>query len=363
MNDLTTPQGVLAYLLNTSFAATNVQRIVGGYSSFTYRITLSHPLEDGCTTLVLKHYEGYVAAAPAFKLDPTRSEFEYNALVALWDAGLVNGDSVVQVPRPIYYDRETHSIFLADLGSDIVNLNDMFDDRLQGGVYSGPDLAENRNFASTIGSALGDFLGRLHRWSSFPEHREPFLHPHRQEGLFRIFCDLAARSATKFGIKEEWLANMLAEELHKSSTEDQVLAMGDFSLNNILVHRVLDHKNLRIYVIDWELCRPACPESDLGELIGTWLSFAHYRCVGKDFPFLPSFHDAYRKHHAVDRTRMTLQAGLYTMGLGTTAPWVRGGGDEIHKQITMLGYGLMKLAQGGDDCVTNTESPLKFLFN
>ncbi|EUC63888.1 phosphotransferase enzyme family protein, partial [Rhizoctonia solani AG-3 Rhs1AP] len=342
MNDLTTPQGVLAYLSNTCFAATNVQRIVGGFSSFTYRVTLSLPLEDGSTTLVLKHYEGYVAASPGFKLDSARSEFEYNALVALWDSGLVDGDSVVQVPRPIHYDRETHSIFLADLGSDIVNLNVMFDDRLQG-AYSDPDLAEIQNVASTIGSALGDFLGR--------------------EDLFKIFRDLAARSATKFGIKEEWLTNMLAEELRKSSTDDQVLVMGDFSLNNILVHRVLDPKKLRIYVIDWELCRPACPESDLGELIGTWLSFAHYRCIGKDFPFLPSFYNAYCKHHAVDRTRMTLQAGLYTMGLGTTAPWVRSGGDEIYERTTMLGYDLMKLAQGGDGCVTNTESPLKFLFD
>ncbi|KEP49564.1 putative APH domain protein, partial [Rhizoctonia solani 123E] len=229
MNDLTTPQGVLAYLSNTCFAATNVQRIVGGFSSFTYRVTLSLPLEDGSTTLVLKHYEGYVAASPGFKLDSARSEFEYNALVALWDSGLVDGDSVVQVPRPIHYDRETHSIFLADLGSDIVNLNVMFDDRLQG-AYSDPDLAEIQNVASTIGSALGDFLGRVHGWSSFSEHRAPFLHPHRQEDLFKIFRDLAARSATKFGIKEEWLTNMLAEELRKSSTDDQVLVMGDFSL-------------------------------------------------------------------------------------------------------------------------------------
>ena len=73
MGDLTTPQGVFTYLSSTRFAATDVQPIIGGYSSFTYRVTLSLPLEDGCTTLVLKHFEGYVAVTPALKLDSARS--------------------------------------------------------------------------------------------------------------------------------------------------------------------------------------------------------------------------------------------------------------------------------------------------
>ncbi|CAE6470621.1 unnamed protein product, partial [Rhizoctonia solani] len=193
-----------------------------------------------------------------------------------------------------------------------------------------------RTIASNIGSALGDFLGRLHRWSASPERRQPFLHPHRRESLFGIFCNLTARSAIKFGLNEEWLAEILAEELRKSATDDQVLAMGDFSLNNILVHQPPDHGKLRIYVVDWELCRPACPESDLSEIIGSWLSFAHYHRIDNEFPFLPSLYKAYREHYVPDRTRIALRAGLHTMGPGTATLWVNAGGDEAHKQITML---------------------------
>ncbi|KAG8714912.1 hypothetical protein FRC11_006505 [Ceratobasidium sp. 423] len=327
MNNLTTPQGVFAYLFGTRFASTDVQHIIGGFSAFTCRINLSLPLEDGCTTIVLKHYEDRVAAAPALKLDSSRSEFEYNALVALWDASLTGCDSVVQVPRLIHYDRETHTIFLSDLGSDVTKLSEMFDDRFQH-AYSDFDQADIKATALNIGSALGDFLGRLHRWSNSPEHRQPFPHPHRLENLFAIFCNLAARSATKFGVKEAWLEEMLAEELQKSATDDQVLAIGDFSLNNISVHRLPNHGKLRVYIVDWELCRPACPESDLSELTGSWLSFAHYRRIGNDFPFLPSLYKAYREHYAVDRTRITLRVGLHTMYNHSR---VNAGGDEVHK--------------------------------
>ncbi|KAJ1301529.1 hypothetical protein OPQ81_008777 [Rhizoctonia solani] len=362
MNDLTTSEGVFTYLSGTRFAATEVYNIGGGFSAFTYRVILSRPLSGGRTTIVLKHYEGYAAATPALKIDSTRSEFEYNALVALWDSGLVDFNTVVQVPRPIHYDRKTDTIFLSDLGSNIVKLGDMFGDCFQR-AYDDTDRARTQAMALNIGSALGDFLGRLHRWSTSPEHRQLFLHPHRRGSLFGTFCNLAARSAIKFDIKEEWLTNMLAEELRKSSIDDKVLAMGDCSLNNILVHQVPDVGNLRLYVVDWELCRPACPESDLGELTGTWLSLAHCHHIGNDFPFLPSLYKAYYKHCVVDPTRIVIIAGLHTMGLGTTASWVTARGDEMHKQITLLGYELMNLARGGEDCVTSEKSPLNFLFN
>ncbi|CAE6401450.1 unnamed protein product [Rhizoctonia solani] len=362
MCDLTTSQGVLDYLSNTQFAATDVERLAGGFTAFTYRASLSTPLEDGSTTLILKHYEVYVAFSAGLKLESIRSDFEYNALVTLWDHGLISRDSIVQVPRPIHYDRETRTIFLSDLGSDVVSLGVMFDERLQS-VCGDSDQMEIETMASTIGSALGDFLGRLHKWGTSAEHHQLFLHPHRRERIFALFCNLTARSAAKFEVKEDWLEGMLSEELRKSSVEDRVLAMGDLSLNNILVHRIPDHRKLYIYVVDWELCRPACPELDLGELTGTWLSFAHYRRINSDFPFLPSLYKAYREHHAVDRTRTAIQTGLFTMGLGTTASWVRDGGDEIYKRTTLLGYEVMKLAHEGEDRVTSAENPLKTLFD
>ncbi|CAE6390527.1 hypothetical protein BN14_03969 [Rhizoctonia solani AG-1 IB] len=359
MWNLTSSQGVLDYLSNTRFAATSVQRLVGGFNAFTYRVKLLTPLEDGSTTLIVKHYEGYVAFAAEIKLE---SDFEYDALVTLWDCGLVNNETIVRAPRPIHYDRDTHTIFISDLGSDVVNLSTMFDEHLQR-ACNDSDRMEIENMAFDIGSALGDFLGRLHTWGTSTKHQKPFLHHHRRERIFALFSNLTARSANNLGVKEGWLESMLSAEMRKVSVENQVLAMGDLSLNNILVHRVPDRSNLRIYVVDWELFRPACRELDLGEITGTWLSFAHYRRINVDFPFLPSLYKAYQEHHKVDRTRIAILSGMFTMGLGTTASWVRDGGDEIYKQTALVGYEVMKLAHEGEDRITSAGSPLKMLFD
>ncbi|KAF8711839.1 catalytic domain of ctd-like phosphatase, partial [Rhizoctonia solani] len=233
MNDLTTSNGVLDYLSNTQFAAADVQRLTGGFTAFSYRVSLSTPLEDGSATLIIKHYEDYVAFAPEIRFESTRSDFEYNALMALWDCGLINHDSVIQVPRPIHYDRETHTVFLSDLGSDIVSLDVMFDEHLKR-ACSDLDHANIQAVASGIGSALGTFLGRLHEWGSSTGHRQLFLHPHRQDRIFALFANLSIRSATKFEVKEGWLESMLSEESRRISIDDRVLAMGDLSLSTSL---------------------------------------------------------------------------------------------------------------------------------
>ncbi|KAF8756229.1 catalytic domain of ctd-like phosphatase [Rhizoctonia solani] len=207
MNDLTNSNGVLDYLSNTQFAAADVQRLTGGFTAFSYRVSLSTPLEDGSTTLIIKHYEDYVAFAPEIRFESTRSDFEYNALMALWDCGLINHDSVIQVPRPIHYD-----------------------ERLTQFSYH----ANIQAVASGIGSALGIFLGRLHEWGSSTEHRQLFLYPHRQDRIFALFANLSIRSATKFGVKEGWLESMLSEESRRISIDDRVLAMGDLSLSTFL---------------------------------------------------------------------------------------------------------------------------------
>lgn len=73
MPNLTTAEGTLAYLETTQFAATNVQLITGGHSAFTYRATLKAPLPTGDTSVILKHYEGYIAVRESVKIEAGRS--------------------------------------------------------------------------------------------------------------------------------------------------------------------------------------------------------------------------------------------------------------------------------------------------
>lgn len=57
---------------NTPYACSSLTRLTGGTGNFVYRGTLSHPLQDGTRTVVIKHAEDYVASQPEFKLSTTR---------------------------------------------------------------------------------------------------------------------------------------------------------------------------------------------------------------------------------------------------------------------------------------------------
>ena len=73
MFNLTTIEGTLTYLEVTRFAATDVQLLTGGHSAFTYRAILNTPLPTGETTVIVKHYEGYIALHEAAKIEAERS--------------------------------------------------------------------------------------------------------------------------------------------------------------------------------------------------------------------------------------------------------------------------------------------------
>lgn len=53
-------------------ACASLTQLSGGTANFVYRGTLIQPLQDGTTTIVIKHTEPYVASNPNFKLTSTR---------------------------------------------------------------------------------------------------------------------------------------------------------------------------------------------------------------------------------------------------------------------------------------------------
>ena len=71
--DLTSDAGLLEYLAQTPFACSGITRLSGGFSNFTYRGQLIHPVIGREKTVIIKHTEPYVAANRAFVLDVIRS--------------------------------------------------------------------------------------------------------------------------------------------------------------------------------------------------------------------------------------------------------------------------------------------------
>lgn len=55
MVNLTTRAGLEVYLLDTEYAAANIQTLSGGTLGFVYRVILKIPLPNGDTSIVVKH--------------------------------------------------------------------------------------------------------------------------------------------------------------------------------------------------------------------------------------------------------------------------------------------------------------------
>ena len=65
---------ILDSLASTKYACSSLQRFSGGSSAFTYRGYLKEPLpEFGASTIIIKHTEPYIALAPTWALDVSRS--------------------------------------------------------------------------------------------------------------------------------------------------------------------------------------------------------------------------------------------------------------------------------------------------
>lgn len=254
-HNLTTTKGTLKYLKTTCFAASNVHLLSGGHTAFTYRVFLEKPLPTGEKTVILKHSEDYGAQYSFVKIEVQRAvcspfstntgslaifihmqEFEYQALTALANSDLFDSNSVVQVPMPIYYDAETHTILMTDLGP-CSPLSLVLRKSIEDVGFDDSDtqarLNAARAFSSEIGSAIGDFLGRFHNWAALPE--QAGLHTYYSHNIaavhdsFPFHLDCVARSAQMFGVKEE-MAELLANEKAEASLGGSVLAMGDYRL-------------------------------------------------------------------------------------------------------------------------------------
>ncbi|KAF8601470.1 hypothetical protein BDV93DRAFT_558316 [Ceratobasidium sp. AG-I] len=368
MQDLTTTNGILAYLSNTRFAATNVQLLSGGHSAFTYRAVLKTPLPTGETSVVLKHSEGCAALFTELKVEAARSGFEYEALVALAKSGLFNANSTVQIPTPLHYDPDTHTIFMTDLG-DVVTLSNFLSSALDDARASPSSelrLKEAFALASEVGSALGDFMGRFHYWSALPEQtevRERFSkNVAGVDQCMSLHLAIMAQSMEKLGLKESWVDDVVRKEQEGALSGGRVLAMGDFWIGNVLVSRDHQYGKLRLYIVDWEMVRPIDPEYDIGEITAAGMSFAHRYGVQDTYPLLPALHHAYRSHLTLDPSRVALVTGIDVIGACAMMPWARDQSEDFLKCMTTEGCKLLKLSLEGAEESIRTLKVMKELF-
>ncbi|CAE6376575.1 unnamed protein product [Rhizoctonia solani] len=365
MYNLRTSEGIQAYLKGTCFAASEVQPLTGGSSAFIYRIVLENPLETGEETVVLKHFEDVFAQIEGIEANLDRADHEYIALSAIGASGLFDLDSSVQLPRPIQYDQETHTIFMHDLGSP-VPLAQVLE---KGFLDYEPSDSDAVKITSDIGQAIGDFIGRLHNWSTNPE--QATLHayfaqkPHWNQKVVSAFSSFLAPAADRFKLHETWMDTLIAKERQEAlmTRKGCVLVMGDCSLHNILVSPPSKERHMRIYLTDLEVARISGPEFDIGELTASAASFELLYYPNVDYPFIPALHQAYSCHRTLDPGRIAIATGMNLMGIGPLFPWARNKDEAQLRKIAVAGLELLKYSLNDDERLIQSSPILQHLFS
>ncbi|KAF8601461.1 hypothetical protein BDV93DRAFT_585222 [Ceratobasidium sp. AG-I] len=343
--DLTTPTGLELYLHETEYAAANIQRLSGGFTGYVYRVVLETPLPNGETSVVVKHGSGNMASNNDVIVGAERMDFEYKALKMIHSSPLISSTSIVQVPRPLLYDTDTHTLIMSDLASTRM-LSEVLLECLESG-----DPTHIRELSSQIGATLGDFLGRFHKWTSLPEQAElrtQFLgNTASKKGGLEMCYHYMRKAAAGLGLERDWMDEMIQEGLQDAEEGGSVIAMGDFWFNNILVSNGPE-KVLRLYVIDWEMARCTRPELDVGRFAMMSWSIAHRYPSQSCFRLVQEFYKSYRKHYVADIAQVASWSGMFVLSCGTTLDWVDGRDEQTLEAIARAGVDLLEATREKD---------------
>ncbi|CUA69950.1 TBC1 domain family member 2A [Mus musculus] [Rhizoctonia solani] len=339
---LTTAAGLETYLASTRYASTSIETVSGGHTGFLYRVVLKEPLETGEKTVIVKHTLEYAAQSiidianggtpgpGRITLNVERMDFEHEALE------LVNSNpelsTIVRVPRVHTYDPHTHTLIMSDVAPC----------RLLSSVLQEAD----DELVSRIGRALGEFMGKFHKWTSLPEQaaaRKRFLeNTTSREDVLRIRWQLALAAAKKYHVERAWMEDMYLAGMQDGQS-GTVICMADFWFDNILVSTQHD---LAIWIVDWETTRSARPELDVAHFATAAYSLVH---VHRPIPLMREFTKAYKAHMDLDETSLGTHAGRDMLSFGVVMPWIRHRDESIKQPIAQLGVELLEAAHTGDE--------------
>lgn len=139
---------------------------------------------------------------------------------------LVSPTSTVQVPHVYMYDPKTHTLIMRDLAPARL-LSTVLIESLEKN-----DPTRVLELSRQVGSALGEFMGRFHQWTSLPE--QSALRARFAENLVSREVVLAYRhqlmieSTVKFGLEQNWLEDVVQAGVKDARQGGPVIAMGDF---------------------------------------------------------------------------------------------------------------------------------------
>ena len=257
----------------------------GGLLNFVWRV--NGRSGSSPESLIAKWAPPVIASSPGVQLDPHRILIEAKVLEAFSQDGIFAelATNKVRPPHFIKLDSSRHVLLMEDvcqcpaLGQWIQSPHDKED-------------------AKMIGTSLGEFVGQLHRFTSWHlEFRSAFNNQTIQQTRLDVQFSKISDYAKKAGLTDAdqigCTTLAFGELLQKPG---KVLIMGDLWLPSIFV------MGDELRIIDWELAHYGRPSQDIGHL-AAHLWMYHHRHPGS---------------HAAKNARIILEAFLlaYRVALG-----------------------------------------------
>ncbi|KAL4741043.1 kinase-like domain-containing protein [Aspergillus similis] len=366
MTDSEVKEAVASELSSSPFACTSLIQLSGGTANFVYRGVLSRPLPNGTTTVIVKHAEDYLASNADFKLTAKRCLIEETALRAL--DGMQNetttgedSDSdqqnqvTVKSPKLLHFSRSTYTQVMEDL-PNAVDLKTFL-------LSSDVSERVSKEWARSIGRALGAWLRLFHVWSVHPAQAE-FAKQLAENTVMRdlkfsinydslvsmidAYSDILGDSHTRSVFQS--VKNAAAAELDDTDTQDATFGPihGDFWSGNVLIPKTAFEDRATspttptpLFITDWELAQRGTRALDLGQMIAELYMLRHYKDIDAGLWVIEGLLEGYGYQHIPQKIafRTLIHVGVHFIFWGSTIPgW---GSQEQVLNLVELGRELI----------------------
>nr|QQO98480.1 FrzJ [Cladobotryum sp.] len=320
---------ILDRLSCTEYACSSLSRVNGGLMNFIYRGTLSRPLPDGATTVIVKHAEEYLSGIEGLSLSTYRSVIA--AITLSFGYCVMDVESVqtnrycvaldeveVAVPRVYKFDAESNTQILEDI-TGYITVCEFLTSRCT--------QSTSPAFTTRLGFRLGSWLGGLHAWG---EGRSPAEiiggveeNQEAQDGSFDFFYGNPVRRVEQFphllgDCKEvlEQIRDRAAREQKSRTGEKFGFVHGDIlSRKSVLIpgDSVTRDQHLRFVIIDWELSQYECHFRECGEVLGDLYLLKRFQDIDGAMSIIQGFLEGYPPLNEDAIFRTAIYLGLFLL--------------------------------------------------
>ncbi|EWC47301.1 hypothetical protein DRE_03420 [Drechslerella stenobrocha 248] len=240
---------------------TSIIQLTTGLANGIHRLVLSAPLSntnigDGPRTVILKHSTPHIIDVGGKTVVWDLWPYDLRALRE------VPNTERVKTPKVYWVDETNRVVIIEDAGPESRTLKDV--------LLS--DTIPSVGVFRQIGDELGKYLAQLHTWGSSPEVMSRFenkdarvIASWRTVGRVEDEVEKACPDIPQ-DVKTA-LKTWCDKEKEKAMNGVDTVIMGDFWTGNVLVNLTAAGELESLYVVDWEMVRPADAAVELSQML------------------------------------------------------------------------------------------------